>query len=259
MKISIITATFNSENTIGSCIESVNSQTYHNIEHIVIDGASNDNTMDILKNTPGRITTVVSEPDQGVYDALNKGIKLAKGDFIGFLHSDDVLASPKTIENVILYFNSCAAGRKSKPDVVYGDLVFVDKCDVNNIVRYWKSKTFNSNLLKQGWMPAHPTMFMKREAYSKYGLFNINLKCSADYDYILRVFNDQSLEKCYIPLTITRMRMGGISTGGIKNLINKSKEDYWVLKKNKMAYPLWTLFLKVFSKFPQLIFKKECV
>lgn len=255
--ISIITVSYNSRATIADTIRSVALQTNSNIEQVIIDGSSTDNTLEIVKNTPNRITKIISEPDKGIYDAMNKGIALAKGDIIGFLHSDDMLASPETLQNIANAFSSSNPELGRGPDVVYGDLVFVDQNDTNKVVRYWKSRPFKPDLLKRGWMPPHPTVFMRREVYEKHGLFNIDLKCAADYDYILRVFRDQTLTVSYLPEVITKMRMGGASTGGIKNLINKSKEDYWVLKNNHMQFPLLVLFAKNISKLPQLIFKKH--
>lgn len=256
MKLSIITTTYNSAATIAESVISVNNQTYQNIEHIIIDGASTDDTIKIIKSTPNRVAKIVSESDLGIYDALNKGIHLANGEIIGLLHSDDSFASTQTIRNIVDIFND--KGYDQKPvDIVYGDLVFVDKQNINKVVRYWKSKQFNPGMLKRGWMPPHPTIFMRREVYEKKGLFNISLKCAADYDFILRVFNNRSYKISYLPEVITKMRVGGISTGGIKNLINKKKEDYWVLKNNKIPSPLWVLFLKNISKIKQLIFRRS--
>lgn len=257
MKITILTATYNSSNAVSNCISSVFNQTYPDIEHIIIDGSSSDDTIDCIKSIPNRIKFLVSEPDKGVYDALNKGIHMATGDIIGFLHSDDILASSKTLENIASAFTSPVVGTRRLPDVVYGDLVFVDQKYIHKIVRYWKSQPFKSCLLNMGWMPAHPTVFMRHKVYEKHGLYNIDLKCASDYDYMLRVFRDQSLTFSYIPEVITKMSRGGISTGGIKNQINKWKEDYWVLKNNQMPHPLWILFVKNVTKIPQLIFLKH--
>lgn len=285
MKVSIITATYNSIQHLPDVIESIRQQTYPNIEYIVIDGGSTDGTVEYLKQS-NLVSQIISEPDNGIYDALNKGIQLATGDIIGFLHSDDILASPQTLENIVRAFSTTSQVGKEDDSltgnddwtnlpptggikgglygrgqegtsVVFGDLVFVEQQDTNKIVRYWKSQSFKPDLLQRGWMPPHPTIFMRHEVYAKHGLFNINLKCSADYDYILRVFQDQSLTITYLPEVITKMRMGGMSTGGLKQLINKKKEDYWVLKHNKMPFPLWILLAKNFSKIPQLIFKKH--
>ena len=256
MKISIITATHNSLQHLPNVISNIQQQTYVNIEYIVIDGGSLDGTVEYLKQS-NLISQIISEPDQGIYDALNKGINNATGDIIGFLHSDDIFASPNTIASIAKVFSTPSIENGGFPDVVYGDLVFIDPKDSDKVVRYWKSQPFTPNLLKRGWMPAHPTVFMRREVYQKHGLFNIDLKCAADYDYILRVFRDPTLNIAYLPEVITNMRIGGVSTKGIKNLINKKKEDYWVLKNNKMHFPLWILLLKNISKIPQLIFRKR--
>lgn len=256
MKISIITATYNSLQHLPDVLSCIGQQTYPNIEFKVIDGGSTDGTVEYLKQCK-LVSQIISEPDKGIYDALNKGIQLATGEIIGFLHSDDVLASAQTLENIVNAFLTVSPATGKIPDVVHGDLVFVDQNNTNKIVRYWKSQSFNPGLLQRGWMPPHPTIFMRREVYEKHGFFNINLKCAADYDYILRVFNDPTLQFVYLPEVITKMRMGGMSTGGFKNLINKKKEDYWVLKNNKMPYPLWVLLAKNFSKIPQLFLKKR--
>jgi glycosyltransferase len=264
MRLTVITATYNSFQHIHDVLESIRQQSYSNIEYIVIDGGSTDKTIECIKQS-NLVSQIVSEPDKGIYDALNKGIRLATGDIIGFLHSDDMFASSQTLQNIVTAFNSpsiepsnSSKGIEQKRiDVVYGDLVFVDKQDTSKVVRYWKSQPFNHRLLQRGWMPAHPTIFMRRKVYEKHGIFDISLKCAADYDFILRVFKDQTLVKYYLPEVITKMRVGGMSTSGIKNIINKKKEDYLVLKNNKMSFPLWILLAKNISKIPQLIFKKH--
>jgi len=255
MKISVITATLNSAKHIPEIIDCIQQQSFPDIEWIVVDGQSSDDSVEILKKS-NRLSRLVSESDRGIYDALNKGIRMATGDVIGFLHSDDLFATSKTLELIAREF-SVSSNEKNNiiPDVVYGDLVFTALQDTNKIVRYWKSKTFKPNLLYRGWMPPHPTLFMRREVYCKHGFFNTNLKCASDYDYIIRVFQDETLVKRYIPKVITKMRMGGTSTGGIKKIINKKKEDYWVLRKNNMPFPFWILMVKNFSKIHQLILK----
>jgi len=248
MKVSIITATYNSSSTISRCISSIYEQTCQDIEHIIIDGSSTDNTLEIIQKTPNRVTLIISEPDKGIYDALNKGIQQATGEIIGFLHSDDCFYSSETLKHITNAFTEDV-------DVIYGDLIFVDKKDSNKIVRYWKSKPFEPKLLKQGWMPPHPTLFMRHEVYEKHGLFDATLQCAADYDYILRVFQDSTLKTEYLPEIITQMQIGGMSTTGFKSLINKKKEDYWVLKSNRIPHPLWVLLLKNLLKMPQMFLK----
>jgi glycosyltransferase involved in cell wall biosynthesis len=254
MKVSIITATYNSIKHLPDVFESISNQSYSNIEHIVIDGGSKDGTVEYIRNSKFPVI-LVSEPDRGIYDALNKGINLATGDVIGFLHSDDILASSQTISNIVKAFTSPIGSASKGVSMVYGDLVFVDKQDVNKVIRYWKSRPYKHGLLQRGWMPPHPTLFIRREVYEKYGLFNINLKCAADYDLIIRIFRDSMLSSVYIREVITKMRIGGMSTGGIKNIINKMKEDHWILKSNQMTFPLFILFAKNISKVPQLIFR----
>lgn len=256
MKISVITATYNSAQTIPEIIDCIQQQSFPNVEWIVVDGKSSDGSLEILKKSK-RISRLVSETDRGIYDALNKGLKMATGDVIGFLHSDDVFASSKTLELIAREFSTSKDDKNNKiPDVVYGDLVFTALQNPNKIVRYWKSKTFKPSLLYRGWMPPHPTLFMRREVYAKHGYFNTSLKCASDYDYIIRVFQDETLEKRYIPKVITKMRMGGTSTGSMKKIIDKKKEDYLVLRKNNMPFPFWILMAKNFSKINQLILPK---
>jgi len=246
MKISIITVTFNSESTIADCITSVNNQTYNNIEHIIIDGASKDNTVNIIKSLPNRVKKIISEPDLGVYDAFNKGIKLANGDILGFLHSDDLFFSQEILSKI----QSTLVEKDT--DGVYGNLVLVEQKETDKILRYWKSQTFKSKLLHRGWMPAHPTLFLKKEVYEKHGLFDLGFKISADYDLMLRIFTDADLKFVYLPEVITKMRVGGASNGSFKKFLQKIKEDYHVLLK-KNSNPVLTLFLKKISKIIQYL------
>ncbi|AUS05828.1 glycosyltransferase family 2 protein [Pseudotamlana carrageenivorans] len=246
MKITLITATYNSETSIKTCIESVISQDYPEVEHLIIDGASTDNTLLIVKDLQKKHNhiTLISEPDQGIYDALNKGISKATGEVIGFVHSDDFLASEHVLSEIALQF------KKEICDGVYGDLEYVDKQNTNKVIRYWKSCNFTPDMLKKGWMPAHPTLFLKKEIYKKHGIFDLNFKIAADYDFILRIFKDEHLKFSYLPMVLTKMRTGGASNRSLKNIITKSKEDYKALKKNKIGgWP--TLFIKNVSKLSQ--------
>ncbi|QQY83986.1 glycosyltransferase [Tamlana sp. s12] len=246
MKITLITATYNSETSIKTCIESVLSQDYPEVEHLIIDGVSTDSTLNIVKDFLKKHDhiTLISEPDQGIYDALNKGISKATGEVIGFVHSDDFLASENVLSEIASQFE------KKKCDGVYGDLEYVDKQNTNKIMRYWKSCPFTLKLLKKGWMPAHPTLFLKQEIYKKHGIFDQNFKIAADYDFILRIFKDQQLNFIYLPMVITKMRTGGASNRSLKNVITKSKEDYKALNKNQIGG--WsTLFIKNVSKLSQ--------
>ena len=244
MKISIITTVYNNKQHIEKAILSVLSQTYHDIEYIVIDGGSSDGTVDVIKKYSNKIDKFISEPDKGIYDGLNKGINLASGDVIGFLHSDDEYYDSKVIEKIVAKFNDDSI------DGVYGDLIYVNQKE--EIVRYWKSGEFTPGKLKKGWMPPHPTLFLRKEIYDKYGLFRLDYKIAADYDFMLRVLkHDPKL--VYIPEILYKMRLGGASNKSIKNILQKTKEDYKAITENKIG-GVFTLINKNFSKLKQ--FKK---
>jgi glycosyltransferase len=247
MKISIITATFNSASTISRCISSVNTQTYFNIEHIIVDGGSIDNTLEIINSLPSRVYKTISEKDKGIYDALNKGIHSSSGDIIGFLHSDDIFASKSTIQNI------ASAFQNSEIEGVFGDLFFVN--DEDRIVRTWKCKPFKWKNIVNGWMPPHPTLFFKKEVYEKYGLFDSTFKIAGDYDFMLRVMKDNEINLVYLPEVITKMRIGGASTGGSKNIILKMTEDVRALRNNGFNWPLLVVAFKNLRKLPQLLIR----
>ena len=245
LKISIIVATYNSSKTIRSCLDSIFNQNYSNIEINLIDGKSSDNTLDIVKNYNRKIPIkIISEKDNGIYDALNKGIYSSIGDVIGFVHSDDILASSTIFSEIIKKISL------ENFDGVYGDLQYVDFDKTDKVIRNWKSCDFNDKLLKRGWMPAHPTFFLKRGVYDKHGGFNLNYSISSDYDFMIRVLNDNSLKFCYLPRVISKMRVGGSSNRSLKNILKKSREDYIIIKKNKVGNFI-TLVRKNFLKINQ--------
>lgn len=247
MTVTLITATYNSASTITSCLHTVAEQSYPFIEHLVIDGASTDETMEIVKTWATKYSNIVyrSEPDKGIYDALNKGISLATGDIIGFVHSDDLLANMKVIEDVVNLF------KDSGSDGVYGDLKYVDVKNLSKTIRHWKSSSFHSRMLKQGWMPAHPTLFLKTAVYKEMGGFNTSLKIAADYEFILRVFKNPSYKFTYLSKILVLMRVGGASNRSLKNIIKKSTEDYKALSQNRVSFPFFVLLLKNLRKLPQ--------
>lgn len=247
MKVSIITSVYNNRDTIAEAIESVLSQTYDNIEYIIVDGGSNDGTVEIVRSYGYRITKFVSERDRGIYDGLNKGVSLATGDVIAFLHSDDLYANDDIIALVAKEFE------KGDLDGVYGDLVYTPKNDTSKVLRYWKSKEFETGLLKKGWMPAHPTLFLKRSVYEKFGAFDLNFKIAADYDFMLRVLSG-GIKVKYIPQVLYKMRVGGESNKSLKNIMLKSKEDLKALNKNNIG-GVGILMMKNFSKISQFIKK----
>ena len=244
MKLSVITIVWNKKDTIEDAISSVLNQSYKNIEYIVIDGSSTDGTQEIIKNYSQNISRFISEPDQGIYDALNKGLSVATGDIISFLHSDDLYAKNSTIYEVLQYFDDDTQG-------VYSDLVYTNKYDLNKVLRYWKSCNFNPSLLENGWMPPHPTLFLRRGVYEKYGYFDTSFKISADYDFMLRILKNNIKVK-YFPQVTYKMRVGGESNRSFSNILNKSKEDFNALKKNKLKNPSIILVKKNISKIDQL-------
>ena len=246
MKVSIITATYNSENVIEDCLSSVFNQNYHNIESIVIDGNSSDQTISIVKKLKKNHhdIKILSESDSGIYDALNKGIALSEGEIIGFLHSDDILKSNRIIDEIVKMIKS------KNLDGIYGNLHYVDKYDITKVIRNWKSSDFNHDLLKKGWMPPHPTLFLKKNVYDRHGYFNLSYSISADYDFILRIFKDTELKFGFLPKVITAMRIGGKSNRSLKNMITKTIEDYRVISNNSTGN-IMTLLRKNISKIEQ--------
>tara|TARA_R110002012_G_scaffold295203_1_gene491644 strand:- start:67 stop:813 length:747 start_codon:yes stop_codon:yes gene_type:complete len=244
MKISVITATWNSENTILDTIKSLRGQSYSNIEYIVIDGGSTDNTMKIIEQNKDIVDYAISERDAGIYDALNKGIAASSGDVLGFLHSDDIFAHRDVLRSVATAFS------ENKSDSVYGDLNYVAKNDTSRIVRKWRSGAFSRENMGNGWMPPHPTFYMKRALYKEHGFFDLNFKIAADYDSILRYLWKHRVTTAYIPEVLINMRVGGESNRSLKNIINKTREDVQAMKLNDL--PIVRAILgKNFSKIPQ--------
>lgn len=248
MKVSVITATYNSEKTILDTVKSLDGQTYENIEYIIVDGASIDSTIKIINDNCTRISHIVNEPDKGIYDALNKGLRFATGDIVGFLHSDDLFASKDVIKNLVFTLKSAGA------DAVYGDLKYVEKEDTSKIVRFWRSGKYSRARLKNGWMPPHPTFFMKRDLYAKFGFFDLDFYISADYDSLLRYLWVKNVSMAYLPEVITLMRVGGASNRSLANIIQKTKEDVSALKKNNVPI-VKAILCKNLSKVSQFIFK----
>ena len=248
MKISIITITFNSAKTIQRALESVQRQSYADIEHVIVDGASTDGTREIIEAYAAKHPNVrwISEPDKGIYNALNKGIGMATGDVIGFLHSDDVFYSPESIGQI------AAAMEVENVDVVYGDLQY---CKGPKVVRRWKSNAYNPCVLKFGWMIPHPTMYVRKEVYEQVGEYDEWFRISADYDMILRILK-AGYKTAYIPHVLVCMEVGGASNKNTKARLSKTQEDYIVLKKNNVGAGYLTVACKQLRKIVQFIRKK---
>lgn len=248
MKVSIITATYNSAETILDTVRSLEAQTYPDIEYIVVDGLSSDKSLEVIRHNCSRVAKIISEPDNGIYDALNKGINMATGDIVGFLHSDDLLAYPDAIKDLV------AAISESNADCVYADLDYVDKVDTSRIVRHWKSGAFDVRKIARGWMPPHPTFYMKRDLYLQWGGFDLSFKICADYDSVIRYLRRGGLSVAYWPKVVLKMRVGGASNNSFSNQLKKFNEEISILKKNGIFWPS-AIFLKKATKVAQYVFK----
>ena len=246
MKISIITATYNSEAHIADCVRSVNSQTYDNIEHIIIDGASKDNTVKIIEETPNRVAKIVSEPDKGIYDAMNKGISLSTGDVIGILNSDDFFTSDEVIETVVDTF------KNNDIDALYGDVHFVNPDDLTKSVRYYSSSIFKPWLFRFGFMPAHPSFYMKRECYEKYGLYALDYKIASDYDLLIRYLYKEKINYKYLKKDFVTMRTGGVSTENFNSRVTLNREIVRACKKYGIKTNMFLLSFKYLYKIFEL-------
>lgn len=249
VKFTIITAVYNNVRHIQHCIDSLNSQTYKNFEHIVIDANSNDGTSEILKANKDKITKLIIEPDKGVCDAWNKGLSLASGNVIGFLHADDFFATNECLEKMALYFNA-----DSKIDAIYSNVDHVAENDIQITKRKWKSKQFKSYLIKLGWMPPHPSLYVKKIHYED-NLFDLNFKISGDYLSILRLFSKNNFKSVYLDFTSLKMRQGGVSNR-FSNFLHKYNEDFLALKLSGFNASLcfFIIFLKNIQKIFQVRF-----
>jgi glycosyltransferase len=246
MKVSIITTTYNSAETVEATIRSVLSQDHKDIEYIIIDGGSSDSTLSIVEKYKDRIAKVVSEKDEGIYYALNKGISLATGDVVGLLHSDDFYVNEKVISKV-------AAAFAKGVDSTYADLQYVSRENGEKIIRHWKSGSYRDGIFLAGWMPPHPTFFLKRECYEKYGSFNTVLRSAADYELMLRMLHKNKISTAYIPEVLVKMRVGGKSNASLINRIKANKEDRLAWKLNNLEPGILTLTFKPLSKIRQYL------
>lgn len=256
MKISIITVTYNSAATILDTLRSVEQQTYPHIEHIVIDGASKDGTVQLIRQEGRRVHCFISEPDKGIYDAMNKGLQLATGEYVGFLNSDDFYNSPTVIERI-------AQAARQKPDTIYGDLWYVSQDNTNYVYRYWKSGTFRRWKILFGWMAPHPTFFVKRSLLEQHGGFDASFGLSADYEMMIRLLYKHQLSAYYIPDILVRMRLGGAGNVALKARLKGNREDRRAWRENGYHSILFyiTTWLKPIRKIRQFtpFFKKKFI
>lgn len=245
MKISILTVTYNSAATVADTLKSVDSQTYPDIEHIIVDGLSKDDTLMIVEKSPTPWRKVLSESDNGLYDAMNKGISLATGDVIGILNSDDLYASPDVLSKVSEFFTDPTV------DACYSDLVYVDKSNTDKIIRYWKSSPYRKGLFEKGWMPPHPTFFVRREVYKQYGIFDLNFKIAADVELLMRFIAKHQINTAYLPEVTIKMRMGGTTNKCLANILKQNVEIGHAAQKNGLRLSPLFLLHKLSVKLPQ--------
>jgi len=242
-KISLITASSNSLSTIKHTIDSVLEQSYPDIEYIIIDNGSIDGTVDIVKSYNDRISEFISEPDNGIYDAMNKGIKLATGDIIGIINSDDFFIDSFAIEKVMDIFNT------TQTDCVYADLIYVDKADTNKVIRHWKTNEYIHGAFNKGWHPAHPSFYLRRHVYKQYGDFDLSFKLAADFELMLRMLEKYRISSIYLPIPLVKMRTGGATNKSLVNIFNQNIECIRAFKKNGLnagiLYPLYRLIPKL--------------
>jgi len=245
LKVSIITVTYNSAKYVDDCINSIIRQNYKNIEYIVIDGGSNDGTVDIIKKYSSYITKWISEEDNGMYDALNKGMVLATGDVVGILNSDDVLASADVISEIVKCF------QQNNVDSLYGDLVYVDPFDLQKVLRFWKGLPYDRRRFKYGWMPAHPTFYIRRQLIEKFGGYESHYFTAADFEFMARYLYRFKVSSCYLQKLIVKMRVGGASNESFSRRFRANRRDYLAMKNNKIPFPLIVSILKPLIKMPQ--------
>ncbi|MBS1735477.1 MAG: glycosyltransferase [Bacteroidetes bacterium] len=245
MKVSIITATLNSEKYLADCLQSVRGQSHKDIEHIIIDGKSTDNTIKIVNRFKDGIAHFISETDKGLYDAINKGLSLATGDIVGILNSDDIFASDDVISKIVSCFESC------NTDSVYGDLEFVDPGNINAITRIWKGVPYKRNRFLWGWMPAHPTFYLKRSLLFDFGFYENHYFSAADYEFMARYLYKHKISSTYLEQMVVKMRTGGASNGNIKRRLRANRRDYLAMKRNNIPFSFFVSILKPISKLHQ--------
>jgi len=245
MKVSIITVTKNSAKHLSDCIESVRKQNYKDIEHIIIDGKSTDDTLEIIQNNLEYISYWISETDRGMYDAINKGLEVATGDIVGILNSDDMFASADAVRSIVDGFETSGA------DSIYGDLVYVDPKNIHRIIRYWRGISYKRYRFRYGWMPAHPTFYIRRKLIDQYGLYENHYYTAADYEFMARYLFLHKVSSKYIDAMLVKMRNGGISNGNFKSRFRANRRDFLAMKKNKIPFAFIVSILKPILKLPQ--------
>lgn len=251
MKVSIITVVYNGVETIRDCIESVLGQTHPDLEYIVVDGKSTDGTVELVKSYGDRVARFLSEPDKGLYDAMNKGIGLATGEVIGFLNADDMYRHQDVVQHIVQRFAETGV------DGVYSDMMYVDRNDLNKIKRYWASGTYKHGDFLWGWMPGHLSFFARKRVYEQYGTFRLDLKSAADYELMLRLIHKNRISLAYLHETTIVMREGGVSNANLTNRVRANQEDRLAWELNGLKPYFFTLTLKPLRKIVQLIHRER--
>ncbi len=249
MKISLITVAYNAADTLEDTLKSVEAQGYSELEYIVVDGGSTDGTLDILKRYTHLVDVLISEPDEGIYDAMNKGIALATGEVVGILNSDDTFADAQVISDVV------AQLQPEEVDACYADLLYVDRNNPVKIIRHWRSGKYTRRSFRFGWMPPHPTFFLKKEAYETYGYFRKELKTSADYELMIRMLYKHGLRASYLQRVIVHMKTGGQSNTSVRNRLKSNREDRLAWLMNDLKPLPFTFMLKPLRKIGQWMAK----
>lgn len=245
MKVTIITVTYNSAGWLEQCIQSVIGQHYPDIEHIIVDGGSTDATLDIIRRYQPYISQWISEKDNGMYDAINKGMRMATGDIIGTLNSDDILASGDVISAIVNGF------KYNDVQAVYGDIVFVQQTNLQKILRVWKGGEYSRTKFRFGWMPAHPSFYISRKVVAQYGNYETHFYSAADYEFMTRYLYFHNISACYLPKLIVKMRAGGMSNGNIFRRLRANRRDYLAMKKNNIPFAFFISILKPLRKIHQ--------
>ena len=250
MKVSVVTAVFDRAGTVAAAIDSVQFQSWDGVEHVIQDGGSTDGTIEIIQQRARSNTAFVTERDDGIYDAINRGIRRATGDVIGLMHSDDMFAHAHVLKKVAAAFTNPAV------DGVYGDLVYVAADDSNRVIRHWRSGEYHPALLARGWMPPHPTLYLRREVFDRYGLYDTSFRIAADYDAMLRYLVRGQIKLAYIPEVLVKMRVGGESNRSLGRILLKSREDLKALRNNGVG-GVGTLAAKNLRKISQFLTKDD--
>ena len=246
VKISVITPVYNGETMMKDCMESVARQSYQNKEHIIVDGLSSDNTVGVVNSSKREFVKLVSEKDKGIYDAFNKGIDLASGDVLCFLSADDMYPHQNVLQSVEDAFKLHA-----EADMIYGDIVYVDRNDLSKVVRYWKSSPFTHGFFKKGWMAPNTALFIRKDLFKEYGAFSLKFKMASDYELQFRFFERHNLKSVYVPGVLVRMRSGGVSNSSLKNIYRSLKECYDALCYQHVSFPLiyiWNILVYRFKQ-----------